>query len=212
MAILLYCVTSDSPSKHSQPGVAGSLVSHLEHSGLTIFFSENPTTDLWLKTPLSKSANEFHRVQQEIFRGTAIIPFRFPTILEDGEKLRAHLEERSGEYIRLLARFANFVQIDVTITHTASSPPPSGAEYLRERQGRNQTLDAFATQLRSEAGTLAKDWRQRSIANGLRCFALVERNQIQEFNERMKTVSMPFQLSARVSGPWPVAEFLDFKS
>jgi Gas vesicle synthesis protein GvpL/GvpF len=212
VAILLYCVTTGPPSTHSQPGVAGSLVSRLEHSGLTIFFSENSTTDLWLKTPLSKSANEFHRVQQEIFRGTAIIPFRFPTILEDGDKLRAHLEERSGEYRSLLARFASFVQIDITVTQTASSPPPSGAEYLRERQGRNQTLDEFTTLLRSEAGTLAKDWRQRSIANGLRCFALIERNQIQEFNERMKTVSMPSQLSARVSGPWPVAEFLDFKS
>jgi hypothetical protein len=192
--------------------VAGSLVSHLERSGLTIFFSENPTTDLWLKGPLSKSVNEFHRVQQEIFRETGIIPFRFPTILEDGDKLRAHLEERSGEYINLLARFANFVQIDITVTQTASSPRPSGADYLRERQNRNRTLDEFTTQLRSEAGTLAKDWRQRSIANGLRCFALVERKQVQEFNERMKTVSMPSQLSARVSGPWPVAEFLDFKS
>jgi hypothetical protein len=165
-----------------------------------------------LKTPLSKSANEFHRVQQEIFRRTAIIPFRFPTILEDRDKLRAHLEERLGEYISLLARFASFVQVDVTIRQAASSPPPSGAKYLRERQSRNRTLDEFTTQLRSEAGTLAKDWRQRSIANGLRCFALVERKQIQEFNERMKTVSIPSRISARVSGPWPVAEFLDFKS
>jgi hypothetical protein len=197
---------------HTQPGVAGSLVSHLDHSGLTIFFSENPTSDLWLKTPLSKSANEFHRVQQEIFRGTAIIPFRFPTILDDGDKLRAYLEERSGEYISLLARFASFVQIDITVTQTASSPPPSGADYLRERQSRNRTLDEFTTLLHSEAGTLAKDWRQRSIANGLRCFALVERKQVQEFNERMRTVAMPSQISARVSGPWPVAEFLDFKS
>jgi hypothetical protein len=212
MALLLYCVTELTAPQISSPGVAGSRVKRLEHSGLASFYSDSTAADIWLSAPLRKSAQEFHGVQRVLFCSGAIIPFRFPTILEDGDKLRAHLEERSDEYTSLLARFANFVQVDITIRHTASSPPPSGADYLRERQSRNRTLDEFTNQLRSEAGTLAKDWRQRSIANGLRCFALVERKQVQEFNERMKTVSMPSQLSARVSGPWPVAEFLDFKS
>lgn len=186
-------------------------MSRFDDSGLAVFYSENATPDCWLRAPLKTSAEEFHRVQRELFRSGPIIPFRFLTILQSQEKLREHSEQRAEEYKALLHRHADDVQMDISLTYGAvASKPTSGADYLRERHGRNQALENFAAKLRAAAGTLAEDWRQRSTPNGIRCFALVARKQVEEFNEKMKNVSVPPQISARVSGPWPVSEFLDF--
>jgi hypothetical protein len=211
MAVLLYCIAEPSAPLNSQTGVAGSPVCRFDYSGVAVFHSENPTGDKWLRAPLRTSAEEFHRIQRELFSKLPIIPFRFPTILEDVDKLREHLDERAGEYKNLLRRFATVVQMEIFLSHTTVlSAQPSGATYLRERQERSRALERFAADLRTHAQPLVKDWRQRTVSNGLRCFALLERKHIQEFNEKMKTLSAPNALSARVSGPWPVAEFLDF--
>jgi len=194
-------------------GVAGSPVARLEHGEVTLFYSEDADSNRWLRAPLKKSAEEFHGVQHELFRSAAIIPFRFPTILEDQEKLGKHLEQRSAEYQSVLRRFATSVQMDITVTD--SMPPadrPSGAQYLRDRQTRNRRLEEFAADIRHRARGVVKDWRQRSLANGLRCFVLVERERVPEFNETMKTVFVPGGLNARISGPWPLAEFLEFST
>ena len=213
MALLLYCVADSLAQLNSQTGVTGSAVSAWEHSGVKVFYSENATPDLWLREPLHSSARQFHGVQQELFRAGAIIPFRFPTILESCDKLREHLDLRSTEYKSLLCRFANRVQMELGLTHaTAPSASSSGLDYLRERQRRGRLVNHFAADLHALLTPLAKDWRQRSVSNGLCCFALIEREQVPEFNERMKTISVPSALSARITGPWPVAEFLEFSS
>ena len=213
MAVLLYCVADQSASLNSKTGVAGSPVSSFDHSAVAIFYSESATADTWLRAPLRTSAEEFNRVQRKLFSKVPIIPFRFPTILESEDKLREHLDQRAEEYKKLLQRFAACVQMDVFLTlTTAHSTNPSGAVYLRERQERNRALEQFAAELRTHAEPLPKEWRQRSVSNGLRAFALVERKQVQEFNERMKTLDVPGTVSARISGPWPVAEFLDFET
>jgi gas vesicle protein GvpL/GvpF len=211
MALLLYCVAGPSAALSSRTGVAGAAVLRFEHSGLVAFYSANATPDVWLRTPLRTSASEFHQVQRELFHTQAIIPFRFPTILESRDELRKHLDERSTEYNTLLRRFADCVQMDISLTYApAAERQTSGADYLRQRQNRNQALEQFASQLRIAAGPLAQGWQERSLANGVRCFALVAREQVQDFNEIMEKVVVPPDLSARVSGPWPVAEFLDF--
>jgi hypothetical protein len=188
-------------------------VLRFEHSGLAAFYSENATPELWFRAPLKPSAAEFHRVQQELFRTEAIIPFRFPTILENQDALRTHLDERSTDYKAWLRRFADYVQMDLSLTHaTGAGAPSSGADYLRQRQSRTHLLEHFASDLRQQATPLLKDWRQRSAQNGLRCYALLDRKQVVEFNEKIERISVPEDINARMSGPWPVAEFLDFKS
>ena len=212
MALLLYCIAEPSASLKTQIGVAGSRVSCFNYSGVAIFYSESATADTWLRAPLRTSAEEFHRIQRELFSECPIIPFRFPTVLENQEKLREHLDQRAREYKNLLRRFATSAQMDVFLAQTtAFSAQPSGSAYLRERRDRNHALEEFAAELRKQADPLVKDWRQRTVSNGLRCFALLERKHIGEFNEKMKTVRVPTALSARISGPWPVAEFLDIE-
>jgi hypothetical protein len=194
-------------------GVARSPVSRFDHSGVTVFYSENATADTWLRAPLRTSAEEFHRIQRELFSKGAIIPFRFPAILESENKLREHLDQHAGEYKNLLCRFATSVQMDVFLTlPTAPTAQPSGAAYLRERQERSHIMEQFASDLRKHAEPLVKDWRQRTVSNGLRCIALLERKHVEEFNEKMKMLAVPSALGARVSGPWPVAEFVDFET
>jgi hypothetical protein len=184
----------------------------LDHSGLGVFYSESVSADTWLRVPLRSSAEEFHRVQRELFSKGPVVPFRFPTILESDDKLREHLDQRGEEYKNLLLRFATSVQMDVFLTHTtALTAHPSGATYLRERQEKNHSLEQFAAELRKHAEPLVKDWRQRMVSNGLRCFALLERKHVKEFNEKMRTLPVSSALGARISGPWPVAEFLDFE-
>ena len=213
MALLLYCVTDSSEPVHSISGVAGLAVLELKHAALQVFYSENQSSEIWLREPLQISAPKFHRVQRELFRSAAIIPFRFPTIVESADKLREHLDQRSAEYKSLLRRFATAVQMDITL-RDSSSPPDhsSGARYLRDRQNRSHRLEQFAAEIRRQANGVVQNWRQRSLSNGLCCFALVQREQVGEFNEKMKTISVPEELSARISGPWPVAEFLDFST
>src|SRR5215469_5270279 len=142
MALLLYCVADSFAPLNSQTGVRGSAVSASEQSGVKVFYSENTAPEVWLQEPLRSSAKQFHGVQQELFRAGAIIPFRFPTILESGDKLREHLDLRSTEYKSLLRRFANRVQMDLTLTHaTGPAASSSGRDYLRQRQTRGRLLN-----------------------------------------------------------------------
>ena len=94
-------------------------------------------------------------------------------------------------------------------TPSGSAATGSGTEYLLERQRRQRALADFGAELGTAVVSVVGEWRQRSIKSGLRCFALVERNRIPEFKERMRSISVPAGLKVRVSGPWPVTEFLD---
>ena len=212
MSLLLYCVAKPSALQdESQPGVAGTPVSRIEGSNLAAFVSRNDHHEVWLRTPLSTSALEFHRVLTGLFKAAAIIPFRFPTILESDQELAELLNQRSSEYNTLLSKFENWTQMEAQVSYSnpgGPAPTESGTEYLLERQRRQRTLADFGSELGS-AISVAGEWRHRSMKSGLRCFALVERNRIAQFKERMQSISVPAGLKVRVSGPWPVSEFLD---
>lgn len=210
MALLLYSVTEDVPSLKTSAGVAGSAVAALSHCGLLVFYSQEQDAQQWLKVAIHSAAQEFHRVQRELFHSSAIVPFRFPTIMEDIPRLREHIAEHANEYKSTLRRFSGLVQMDVVITITdVPQRSSSGKDYLLERQARMRSLVDVAETLQTAAGPLAQDWRKRSTSNGLRCFALVARERIADFNEKMKTARVPPDFKARLSGPWPVAEFID---
>jgi len=213
MPLLLYCIAKPSALQdESQLGVAGTPLSRIEGSNLAAFVSRNDHREVWLQAPLSTSALEFHRVLTELFKSAAIIPFRFPTILENDQELTELLNQRSGEYNTLLSKFENWTQMEARVSHSvsgSSAPTGSGTEYLLERQRRQRALADFGSELGTAAFSVAGEWRQRSVKSGLRCFALVERNRVVDFKEKMRSISVPAGLKVRVSGPWPVTEFLD---
>ena len=215
MSILLYCITQESPSTDVGPGVAGLPVLHCMEAGLDALFSPNTSAESWTGASLKQSALEFHRVLQRAFSWHAIIPFRFPTLMRDEQELSSHLQDNAAEYSSQLKRFDNSVQMDISIAGTEPSAPAaapaSGTEYLRTKRRESDELQSLAKHIQELAGETAQSWRDRPASNALKLFALVNRASLAGFHERLKKISLPQNCSVRVSGPWPVTEFLELK-
>jgi hypothetical protein len=211
MAILLYCIAKcDVRASNSLTGVAGDTVVRSETGPLATFTSQNADSAVWLRPQLRASALEFHRVLSEVFTSAAIIPFRFPTIFESEELLAEHLQERSSQYNALLEKFRDVVQMEIRLTHPSlGTPSGSGMEYLKDRQTSVRAIEGLESELRSILSPLIKDWRQRASKNGIRAFALVDRDRVAEFRNIMLKASVPNGFSVRISGPWPVSGFME---
>jgi len=208
MPLLLYCIARSSARlDDSQCGVADSPVSRVEMDSIAAFVSKASDSSLWLRAPLKSAAMEFHRVLMTLFHRGAMIPFRFPTIFPDEAALAEHLRKEGHKYSAQMDRFEKFAQLEARIAGPSDPPAAtSGTEYLRQRQKRERALADVASTIRQAAA--AADWRQRPARGGLRCFALIEREGIADFRERMTKLNVPAEFSVRITGPWPVAEFL----
>ena len=146
----------------------------------------------------------------EIFKSTAIIPFRFPTIFDDQEQLTQRLHEQASEYAALLDKFRELAQMEIRITNPdLKKPADSGTQYLKLRQTSTAMIEKFAAELRAILSELTQDWRQRSSKDGTRAFVLIPRDQVAEFGKILRATPAPRGLSVRVSGPWPVSEFIE---
>jgi hypothetical protein len=212
MALLLYCVAeADSAVNDTLRGVAQLPVLRLKRQTLATFASETSTAEVWTTRPLAQAALEFHYVLADLFRSTAIIPFRFPTILGSGRELDDHLRERAREYRNWLRQFRTLVQWEAFISDADSmpgEPARSGTEYLRAKQSRADLLAHLAWQLQLASGQLAKQWRTRITQSGLRCYALVEREMGESLRGALATVALPTGCKLRLTGPWPPTQFL----
>jgi len=211
MAILLYCIAKgDAPATDSLTGVAGDPIVRVELGSLAAFTSSNPDKSNWLRPQLQDSALEFHRVLSEAFKSTAIIPFRFPTVFDNEEQLIARLQERANEYTALLDKFRELVQMEIRVTNPdLKEPAGSGTQYLKLRQTSTAVIDKFTAELHAALSTLLQDWRQRTTKDGIRAFALIDRNQVAAFRNMMRNTPVPRALRVRASGPWPVSEFIE---
>ena len=211
MPLLAYCMTA--AALQPEPpfsGVNGSPVESMQVAGVQCFFSqvaENQTTGARPK----EEALAFHRVLQDVFALTAILPFRFPTIVEGESELVAFIEEHASEYRKALARLRDAVQMEIRITSGQSEtrqPQSSGGEYLRRRLAEQRELETVAQALRQTSAFLVRGWLQRDASGALRCFILLDRGRIAEFQTALGSVQISSNLSVRVSGPWPATEFV----
>jgi gas vesicle protein GvpL/GvpF len=211
MAILLYCIAKgDAPATDSLTGVAGDPVLRVELGSLAVFTSTNTDKSNWLRLQLQTSALEFHRVLTEVFKSTAIIPFRFPTVFDNEEQLMQRLQERASEYTALLGKFRDLVQMEIRITSPGlETSAQSGTQYLKVRQTATAMIERFAAEIRAALSALLQDWRQRPSKDGARTFALINRSQVADFRNIMRNVPVPRDLRVRANGPWPVSEFIE---
>lgn len=211
MPILLYCVTkADAAADLSSIGVSDLPVFLWTFPHFDLFASRAPDPAVWLKRELRTSALEFHRVLRRIFETTAIVPFRFPTIFDTSEQVEELVQQRSGEYVTLLDRFASSVQMEIRVSGGTPSPrAQSGTDYLNIRQQSIQAVERFAFQLKEDLSCVLQEWRQRVARNELRAFALIPRNKTEQFEKAARAIVVPQGLQARVSGPWPVSEFIE---
>jgi hypothetical protein len=210
--VLVYCIAEqqsrlDLPSE----GVDGAPVHAVDIDPLRCFVSALGARMPY--DPVPEMVKQFNRVLQRIFSQTAIIPFRFPTIIETEDVLRQFVEPRAAEYVNALHRLRNKVQLDVRITLAPSGAPEgpaqSGKSYLQERQARYGEVQSTLERFRSASGSLAESWVERDTPAGIRGFALVDRSSLDAFLDRIAGVLTPAGVSARVTGPWPPSEFVE---
>jgi hypothetical protein len=212
ITVLAYCIT-EQQSQFDVPssGVDGEPVRWIDVAALRCFFSNfaSPIAD----QPAPEILTAFNRVLHAIFSHNTIIPFRFPTVVENEGVLRQFLETRSDDYRAALHRLHNKVQMDVRLTLEpipAPEPPPeSGKSYLEHRRARHQEIQLALDKFRCAADSLAESWVQRETPSGARGFALVDRSALPPFLEKIGGVLTPAGISARVTGPWPPSEFVE---
>jgi hypothetical protein len=210
--LLLYCVAKSSPLfRREQRGVADLEVKHLDRAGLAAYFSRSATPDAWLRSRLRDSALQFNNVLNDCFRQAAIIPFRFPTIVESENELAEHVDQRASEYNAWLEKFKNKAQMDVRVRLGVSyeAASSSGTKFLRARQEQQRRLDTVATDIQTICRDVSAEWLHRPTADGFRAFALLDRNKVESFKEALAAMTLPKEFEARISGPWPVSEFLE---
>src|SRR5207247_42319 len=102
--------------------------------------------------------------------------FRFPTVLEkEEEELREFLHKNAAAYLGALARLREMVQMEVRIIlkRDGGGPATSGTEYLRTRQASSKAQAEVAAAVRAAVSGLIEDWRERTTAQGVRCYGLV---------------------------------------
>jgi hypothetical protein len=213
MAVLAYCITETQPDiKVPDTGVRGTAIETVRTEDLQCFTSQFDPQHLVGKSTIQEAALDFNRVLQGLLQEIAIIPFRFPTILTDETALSQFLTEHQAEYREALHRLRNCVQMEIqlkrTPTQAQATSAKSGAEYLRGRQAEHQYIDSIVARFREAAEPLAKEWRHHETATGIRCYALIDRSDVQAFLRGVQGVSVPTASEPRVTGPWPASEFL----
>jgi hypothetical protein len=206
MSILAYCiVASSSAAIAPETGIRDVPLLEVEEEGLRAFYSEY--------VPAAASAREdalaFFAVNRAIFRDAAIIPFRFPTVLQSEDELVEHLIEHATQYANALQKLADMVQMEVRLTlGEAKSTADSGAAYMKEKQQRAKSLANADAAVRKAAGAEAHDWKFRETRDGVRAYALVERTHAAEFATRIGKVTSKEHVTVAVTGPWPATEFI----
>ena len=213
MAFLLYAVMESSPAVlEVSSGVGGASVNAMEVCGLTCCYSECPPRR---DANTRETALQFHRVVSSLFEKNDLMPFRFPTFLADHEEIKSEIEQHATEYHHALAKVRGRVQMEIRIHFRQKEQEPgmrgdgtSGTEYLRRRYHRHVLTTSAADSLRSAASKWIEQWRTRERSGNLRCFALIPRGHVQDFQRALAAGSIESDLVARVSGPWPATEFL----
>src|SRR5258706_5688439 len=138
MPILAYCMLDPAVPVALPPrGVRDSAVETLVESGIRCIVShfDLPSSPETAPQFEKDDALQVHRVVNAVFQQVAVIPFRFPTLLQESD-LRAFVKEKSVAYLDALSRLREMVQMEVGIALPESqrATPASGAEYLRTLQ------------------------------------------------------------------------------
>ncbi len=91
----------------------------------------------------------------------------------------------------------------------SASAKSSGAAYLRARHAHRREMRLAADALRTAGRDLIERWHECEYADHLRCFALIARGAIANFQQSLCKATIAGELLARISGPWPPTEFLE---
>ena len=209
MPVLPYCIFLATPTLAlPMRGVQDSEIQIIAVDRLMASYSEIEKCRLSAQI-FRQDALAFHDVVRGVFARTAVVPFRFPTWLTLTE-LTDHLRKESERYERFLSTHAEHVQMELRLGAPApglpDTPASSGTEHLRGRAARLHRVRESADEVRQLLSAEVVDWRERDTPEGTRLFALVPRDRVPSFREKLGESGA--DVSVRWSGPWPATEFL----
>jgi hypothetical protein len=209
--ILAYCGFRHAPQLTLPvTGVNAAPIQTVASGALNLLWSEVE----WPFDPerMQKSAVEFHGVVNQVFKQTAVIPFRLLSVFEDQQAFTAFNSENQQRFLEDLNRLKNFVQMECVIYPAPTTRPDvdrsSGKAYLEQKAIAIRSSEEFAQAMQQAVAHLSREVRLREAKKGTRIFVLVERGREDDFRQAVSAVAIPEHLSRRVSGPWPAAEFL----
>ncbi len=208
--ILVYCGFRQSPELALPAlGVNASPVQVAALDDLGLLWSEVE----WPFAPerMQKSAVEFHEVVHQVFKQTAVIPFRLLSVFEDQAAFTSFAAENRELFLEDLHRLKDFVQMECVIYPAPSqiqADRSSGKAYLEQKAVALRSSEGLAQSIQHSLADLSRGVHVREGKNGTRIFVLVERGRESDFRHAVTTVHIPSHLSRRTSGPWPAAEFL----
>jgi hypothetical protein len=160
---------------------------------------------------MQKSAVEFHEVVHQVFRQTAVIPFRLLSVFDDQQAFTAFAAENREGFLKDLERLKDFVQMEC-VTYPKPSETPvdrsSGKAYLEQKAVALRSSAEVVQATQDAVAHVSREFRVREGKNGTRIFVLVERGREGDFRQAVTAMPIPMHLSRRISGPWPAAEFL----
>jgi len=208
--ILVYCGFRHAP-EISLPavGVNAAPVQVASFDNLGLLWSEVE----WPFDPqrMQKSAVEFHEVVHQVFKQTAVIPFRLLSVFDDQQAFAAFAAENRQRFLEDLSRLKDFVQMECVIYPKPSETSidrSSGKAYLEQKAVALRSSEASLQATQDALAHLSREVRVREGKNGTRIFVLVDRGRENDFRQAVSAVPIPVHLSRRMSGPWPAAEFL----
>ncbi|HEY2117444.1 MAG TPA: GvpL/GvpF family gas vesicle protein [Candidatus Angelobacter sp.] len=208
--VLVYCGFRQAPDLALPTlGVNASPVQVAASDELNLIWSEVE----WPFDPerMQKSAVEFHEVVHQVFKQTAVIPFRLLSVFDDLPAFIAFAAENRERFLQDLNRLKNFVQMECVIYPAPAQTQvdrSSGKAYLEQKAVAMRSSEGFAQAVRDAVARISHEVRVRDGKNGTRIFVLVERGSEADFREAVSVLPLPQHLSRRISGPWPAAEFL----
>ena len=206
MPLLVYCI-SETEAPPPKDGVRGRAVVREAIAGMQCYFTEFPAG---LAKLTKEDALAFHHVITAIFARVAVIPFRFPTMLEGKGELEVYLETEGHDLLESLQRLREFVQMELRLTvgEANAATAGSGKEYLERRKHSHDDLLDLSDSVHELLEEDVRGWHTREYQNGLRCYALVARDHIAEFKHKCERLKLEGGVKSAVSGPWPPSEFL----
>lgn len=208
--ILVYCGFCNAPELALPAiGVNAASVKVTSLDDLGLLWSEVE----WPFNPerMQKSAVEFHEVVHQVFKQTAVIPFRLLSVFDDQAAFTSFAAENRERFVQDLHRLRDSVQMECVIYPTPSQEQvnrSSGKAYLEQKAAAMRSSEEFAQTMQDAVAHLSGEVRIREGKNGTRIFVLVKRGRENDFRQAVTAVPIPTHLSRRTSGPWPAAEFL----
>ncbi len=170
MKLLLYCVSGSESAKDSitMKGVQGRDIRLVRSGKLTAVVSEFDSSQGSMDV---QSLMIYHDIIDHCFKAGALIPFRFRTVLKDGDEVKRHLDERGMEYEGKLGYLSGKTEMGVrlivekspkkssnreNVQDDSSDSKNPGKSYLAKRQALYGVQESFDAKCESSIEALKK--------------------------------------------------------